>query len=355
MKVLAADVGFGTTDILVYEPDVPIENCAKLVIPSRTQTVAREINRASNCGIAVAMYGATMGGGASGLALKEHLKRGLQFFSSPAAALTFNDNLGEVAGWGVTIVDDPVSVAPRGSVIIESGDLDIPALKLALTQLGIGVDFTGIAVAVQDHGFSPEASNRRNRFRLWRETLAQDSHLLRLAYERGDIPAAYTRMLATASLLPEYDRVVLMDTGPAALMGAMIPDAHAAGTGINLQQRLVVNIGNGHTLMAIVENERIKGLLEHHTSLLDREKLESMIMRFINNEISEAEVYDEGGHGCAPPGRTYRIEDFEPVIVTGPKRDMARGGELKLNFAAPHGDMMLAGCFGLIEAWKSKM
>jgi hypothetical protein len=41
--------------------------------------------------------------------------------------------------------------------------------------------------------------------------------------------------------------------------------------------------------------------------------------------------------------------DFN-VMVTGPKREKLSGSTLKPLFAVPYGDMMLAGCFGLLSA-----
>jgi hypothetical protein len=40
-----------------------------------------------------------------------------------------------------------------------------------------------------------------------------------------------------------------------------------------------------------------------------------------------------------------------PILaVTGPRRELLRGSALKPYEAVPHGDMMLAGCFGLLRA-----
>jgi hypothetical protein len=40
--------------------------------------------------------------------------------------------------------------------------------------------------------------------------------------------------------------------------------------------------------------------------------------------------------------------------VTGPRREMLRGSILKPYEATPHGDMMLAGCFGLLRAFADR-
>lgn len=62
-RVLAMDIGFGTTDVFIYDSHLSIENCPRLVVPSRTQLVAAEIMKANRAGLAVAMQGVTMGGG----------------------------------------------------------------------------------------------------------------------------------------------------------------------------------------------------------------------------------------------------------------------------------------------------
>ena len=114
---------------------------------------------------------------------------------------------------------------------------------------------------------------------------------------------------------------------------------------------LAANLGNGHTLAAIMAGKRIDGLVEHHTGLLESGSFGPFIRRFAAGGLSDEQVFNDGGHGCIPPGKGMELES--PVIVTGPRRQIARGSGLKLRFAAPHGDMMMTGCFGLVEAWKS--
>ena len=48
-----------------------------------------------------------------------------------------------------------------------------------------------------------------------------------------------------------------------------------------------------------------------------------------------------------PPGRLA-----DPyVAITGPRRGLLGGSHLAPYLAVPHGDMMLAGCFGLLRAY----
>ncbi|MBI4236740.1 MAG: hypothetical protein HY688_05250 [Chloroflexi bacterium] len=58
-------------------------------------------------------------------------------------------------------------------------------------------------------------------------------------------------------------------------------------------------------------------------------------------------------------GQAYRARqarDGGPALVsvTGPMRGMLEGSRLRPYFATPHGDMMLAGCFGLLRAWAER-
>ncbi|MHB1382637.1 MAG: DUF1786 family protein [Thermoleophilia bacterium] len=346
MRLLAADIGYGTTDILVYDSGLPIENCPKLVIPSRTQQLAAAIRQATAAGKAVAMGGVTMGGGPCGKALKQHLQAGLPFFASPAAALTFNDDLEKVAAWGVTIVDYPAGHAPA-AVQLTAGDLEPDVLFPILSDLGIDTAFDGAAIAVQDHGFAPGASNRKHRFSLWREQLRQDGGIDSLAFRAAEIPAAFTRMRAAASLLEATGDVIAMDTGPAALRGALATslDTLPAGT------RMVANAGNGHTLAAIVTDGAITGLVEHHTSRLDAPGFAALLEGLASGRLTNDEVFADGGHGCLPPEQPVAIEKIAPVIVTGPRREGFREARIAMQFAAPFGDMMLSGCYGLVGAW----
>ena len=45
---------------------------------------------------------------------------------------------------------------------------------------------------------------------------------------------------------------------------------------------------------------------------------------------------------------------MEFLSVTGPLRSLLEGSSLGPYFATPHGDMMLAGAFGLVRAWAEK-
>jgi uncharacterized protein (DUF1786 family) len=141
-----------------------------------------------------------------------------------------------------------------------------------------------------------------------------------------------------------------MDTGPAALWG-ILEDKRAAS---HQDEGLVlVNVGNQHTLGVLLQGERILGLFEHHTVLMTPQKLAQLVDRLRDGTLTNEEVFDDHGHG-AFVGPDYAPDTgapgtgFDFVAVTGPRRHMA--ADLGYHFAAPYGDMMLTGSFGLVAA-----
>ena len=77
--------------------------------------------------------------------------------------------------------------------------------------------------------------------------------------------------------------------------------------------------------------------------------LRRLIEELVRGKLTMENVYDDGGHGCYVIGGS-RGKPF--VAVTGPKRELAL--DTGYYMAAPFGDMMLTGCFGLARAlsWK---
>ncbi|MEZ5126198.1 MAG: DUF1786 domain-containing protein [Thermoleophilia bacterium] len=349
-RILAIDVGAGTTDVLLTQPGEPLENAVKLVVPSRTRVVAAEIDEATARGRAVAFDGPTMGGGACAAAMKRHVAAGLPFLATPEAALTFADDLERVRADGVTVVPE-IEIIPRlgalsqSSVVIRSGDLGLATFAQALTLLGVDASCVdAVAIAAQDHGFSPSRSNRVVRFALWEAAIAARRHLNELFYAPAEIPADLTRLQAVArqaQSLAHGMPVLVADTGPAALYGAL-PN--------NIDNAVLVNIGNGHTFCVVALERRFTGVFEHHTSCLTRDRLEEYLRRFLKGRLTTEEVLADGGHGAMLDSGAVASVTELPILVTGPRRELLRGTTLAAEFAAPHGDMMLTGCFGLRRA-----
>jgi uncharacterized protein (DUF1786 family) len=150
-------------------------------------------------------------------------------------------------------------------------------------------------------------------------------------------------MAAVAEALPG---ALLMDTCAAGVRGALLdPQAreHLA-SGLT-----VVNLGNAHTFAALVRGDRLWGIYEHHTGLLSPEKLFAHLARFQQGKLTNQEVFDDQGHGCAYVPDFTAGGSFTFTVITGPRRRLARGWPGVE--AAPFGDMMLSGCFGLAAAF----
>jgi len=336
VSILAVDVGAGTQDILLYEEGKPVENCVKLVLPSQTKIFAGRIARASERGENVFLCGNLMGGGPLVRALKKHLAAGLRAYATPRAAKTIRDDLQEVEALGVQIVEKH----PEENCIgLYLQDVDLDNLRQALTLFDVELPET-VAVAVQDHGEAIGKSNRKFRFEHWERFLEQGGRLSDLIYCR-EIPSYFTRMRAVQEMIPG---AFLMDTGAAAIRGALLDPAVAAR---QKEGAVVMNVGNQHVLAALLRGDRIWGIFEHHTGMMTPGKLRDYLARFRRGEVTSEEVYADGGHGCARSPEAPDPGCFEFIAITGPRRHLAK--DLGY-FAVPWGDMMLSGCFGLVAS-----
>jgi len=346
-KILAVDIGMGTQDVLLYDPEINIENSPRVIVPSATQIIAGRIRRATAQRQPVGLTGDTIGGGPSGSALRRHLAAGLPAYASEEAARTFDDDLEVVQGWGVQILSEAEARETSGE-LLELRDLDVGAVRRALAFFHVDLGDIIVAAAVQDHGAAPKGvSDRVFRFERLQETLAR-GWLDAFAYLDAEIPEHFTRMRSLARSLARQgvERSLIMDTGPAAVLGAL-----ADQTVARRPHKMVVNAGNGHTLAFHMDGESVIGLFEHHTSRLSGRSLDRFLARLKAGTLTNQEIFDEGGHGCwIKEGR--RRTPF--TALTGPRRLLFAGDVEGAYLAAPHGDMMLTGCFGLVEACRRR-
>ena len=244
MKILAVDVGTGTQDILLYDSTHEIENCLKLVMPSPTMLVAGAIRRATRERQPILLTGATMGGGPSAWAAEDHLRAGLKVFATPAAARSFNDELSEVEKMGIRVVADDEAARLADVTRVEMRDFYLAQIERAFEAFGITLDVDAYAVAVFDHGNSPPGySDRRFRFDFLADAIRAEGRLTAFSFLREQIPPRMTRMLAVAASVQTDLPVLVMDTAPAAIVGALEDPRVRAMT-----RALIVNAGNFHTL-----------------------------------------------------------------------------------------------------------
>jgi uncharacterized protein (DUF1786 family) len=232
-----------------------------------------------------------------------------------------------------------------------------------LKELGAKIgDIDVVAVAVQDHGVnSPGESNRKFRMKKIEELLAKNPNMEALAFEENEVPDCFLRMrsaVESCKLQLPNSSVVVMDTAISALLGCLEDPEVTKNARV-----LAVNAGNGHTITAILEGERILGLMEHHTRMLSSspQKLEQQLLDFANGRIKSEDIFNDGGHGAfylkSDTGKKQRpsVKGIGMFTVTGPNRSMVSGLKIPFHFAAPGGDVMMTGTTGLIRATLRKL
>jgi uncharacterized protein (DUF1786 family) len=376
VRILAVDVGTGTQDILLFESDKTIENCFQLIMPSPTVIMAERIKRATAHGQTLVLTGRTMGGGPCGWAARDHALAGHPAFATPDAARTFDDDLSMVEQMGIHIIEEREAHAlaqQPNTLHLELQDFDGTALTTALRAFDVDLALDGLAIAAFDHGAAPPGvSDRIFRFNYIAETVRQRAEPAAFAYRRDMLPPDLTRLEAIAQSTTAYQQLqrshanpstsavsqqppplLLMDTGSAAALGAL--DDPTVG---NEKEVVLVNVGNFHTLAFHLIEGKIAGLFEHHTGLLDQSTLEHLLRKLVHGTLTNQEVFEQNGHGAlllsSPASITSGTQAFPFLAVTGPRRDLLRGSTLHPYEAVPHGDMMLAGCFGLLRAFADR-
>ena len=320
-----------------------IENSVQLVMPSPTALLADRVKQATADRVDLFLSGVTMGGGPGHWAIEAHLKAGQRVFATPDAARTFDDDLSRVEAMGIRVVDGPTggAASARG---LEMRDFYFAELMDALRTFGVSTEFDAVAVAVFDHGAAPPGySDRRFRFDYLREQVERGTGLEGFGFMADEIPDRMTRMQAVAKSWTGAAPLFVMDTGPAAVLGAL-DDPRVRGA----DPVMLVNVGNFHTVAFLLEGRRIAGLFEHHTGELTAGELEGYIERLAAGTLSNEEVFGDMGHGALELGPVARRPAL--TALTGPRRALLNGSPLNPYLAVPHGDMMMAGCFGLLRA-----
>ncbi len=358
MQILTVDVGTGTQDILLFDSRVDLENSFKLVVPSPTMMVHQRIREATRRGDAILLSGVTMGGGPSHWAARDHAQAGYPIYATPDAARTFDDNLDLVAESGILVISEDEAASLADSVLhLELRDFDFGLIAKTFEGYGVPMNnLDAVAVAVFDHGAAPpEISDRQFRFDYLDERIQKNSSLSTFAFLANNVPPIMTRLGAVVASAQGFDApLIVMDTAPAAVLGASFDPVVRARPRV-----MIANVGNFHTLAFRLGQGRVEGVFEHHTGLIDLPKLECLLQSLADGSLTHESVFDDHGHGALIYEQEPLIlggDNFD-VVVTGPRRSMFSieipGRDistLRPYFAAPFGDMMIAGCFGLLAA-----
>jgi len=349
MQLLAVDVGTGTQDILLFDSSRSPENCLKLVMPSPTMYVAGQIRQATARQHALLLTGVIMGGGPSAWATEDHHKARLPIFATPDAARSFNDDLDAVRrDLGIVIVghDEAAQLAAQeGMAHVIMRDFDYGAIRQAFAAFGMDLRPDALMVAAFDHGNAPpDVSDRQFRLDYLARRLQIENRLSTFAFHASDIPPIMTRLQALVETAGDVDvPLLVMDTAPAAVLGALDDPVVA-----QQPNAMVANIGNFHCLAFQYQGRQIIRLFEHHTGLLDQAALEGWLTRLADGTITHQRVFAEHGHGALVLAQTPLPMQF--LAITGPRRAMLSRSDLPTYFAVPHGDQMLAGCWGMVRA-----
>ncbi len=308
------DVGVGTTDVVAYTGDP--EYSARLVLPSRVSVLARRLRRyRESPPEALGLVGQPMGGGPITKEIRRLMRAGTTVYAELPAALTLSNDVEELRRMdGLELVEDRSEI-PNEAEVIETYDFRARRLFEFLEAEGVGLDgLEWVAACVQDHGYHPSYdSNRKHRFeRLFREYLGESGCRPEDMMFDEKPPRSFPRLRAAYEELKRVDaEPVVMDSKlPVAVLGRVESEA---------ERLLVIDYGTGHVTAFLFEDERVVGVYEHHTELLDRSRFEEQIRAFVEGRLESEEVYRDGGHGChnVSPVDWDEVED---VIGLGPRK-----------------------------------
>jgi len=335
MKILAIDIGAGTQDILLFDSAKKIENCISLVLPTPSKFLAEKLKSVENH---VYIYGDTIGGGSLIRAILSHLKKGYRVVMQESAAYSIRNDLDEVKSMGIEVGNGPLGDHFQ---TLEIREIDLFLLENFLSRFGENLQVDVIAIAVQDHGVAPKGvSDRAFRFQQMEAMLKKDRRPETFCFAEDSIPSYYLRMNSAVKAVRRSSTapIVVMDTSLSAILGCM---EEVSGPS------LIVNVGNGHTIAALVADGKMDGLYEHHTHELTPERLEHDLRLFARGELDGRKIFEENGHGAV----TLRPHKGEvEIFVTGPNRDLFKGTGMRFTYAAPGGNTMMTGPMGLVRA-----
>ena len=335
MRILAIDIGAGTQDILLFDSQKKTENCISLVLPTPSKIFAEALKTAKTH---IYIHGDTIGGGSLGRAILHHIQKGYRVVMEESAAYSIRNDLGEVKSMGIEVGNKPETDHFQELGIQE---VNLSLLEQFLSNFGEDLKVDVIALAVQDHGVSPkEVSDRAFRFENMEKMLRKDNRPETFHFLEDSIPDYYLRMRSAVVAVRRASsaQVLVMDTCFSAILGCL-----DEVTGPSL----IVNVGNGHTIAALLIEKKIQGLYEHHTHELTPEKMEHDLRLFVRGELDGRKVFEENGHGAIT---LKPLPGVFSVFVTGPNRDLFRKTSFKYIYAAPGGNTMMTGPMGLVRA-----
>ena len=347
-RFLMIDVGAGTMDILYY--DTGADQHYKAVVKSPVRSVAK---MAAAIPGNLLVVGSEMGGGPITQVLRERVRQA-EVIMSLSAAASLNHDPEKVKSWGIKLVEDDRAQEMRTNPnysVISLRDIEPQRLANIVDSFGVPYELDAVAICAQDHGVPPPGVSHLDfRHKMYKVRLEEKPYPHSLLYRADEVPQAMNRLKSiarSAAALPAAE-IYVMDSGMAAILGASM-DGLVKGK----QRFLVLDIATSHTVGAAMAGEEIAGFFEYHTQDITLEKLEDLLHKLADGELSHRQILSEGGHG-AFLRQTIGMNAVETIVATGPRRKLVTGSHLPIQFGAPWGDNMMTGTVGLLEALRRR-
>lgn len=340
--LLAIDVGKGTEDVMVWDGKSVIENSIQLVLPSNAALMARTLEDVGD-DEDVYFFGDTMAGEPWHKRCYELAKLGI-IHMTKSAAKSLRYDLDQIIERGVKIIEQ--KEIPDNGVKIELSDINWPRLDSVLEGSGIGLhEVEKVLICCQDHGDPPHGQGVRDfRMRTVYQNLTKNGRLEDLLLHGDEVPEYLPRHRSVCLAakrhfehLGEKD-IMVMDSSPAVVLGAM------SGMG----NELVINVGNGHTVIAFLNNGSVSSIYEMHSGRASSDTIAEDIIRLQRGELTHEKSIEEGGHGVFKVGEIFKGAVIPTII--GPNRSKI---EFQHFNAHPAGSMMMAGPVGLLRAYSA--
>jgi uncharacterized protein (DUF1786 family) len=344
-KFLCIDTGAGTQDILFFDSEK--SEYFKIVAPSPTRILADIISKTDGD---LFVSGYEMGGGPVTMALKEKVKK-RKIYITKKAAVTIHNDLEKVKKMGFNFIKQEEIPFRKDTFKIKLGDISWERIYNFIKSIDIQPPFDYLLIALQDHGKpNLEVSNKDFRHIIFKERLKERPFPEHFLFSKDEVPSYLTRMQAVLECVKSFpvDKVYIMDSGPAAILGASL-DYRAK----NFDIIITLDMATSHTLGALLVRNEICGFFEYHTKDITKAKLDELLFCLANGDISHKQILNDGGHGAYiknAPG----YSSIQAIIVTGPKRNILNNSKHKIQFGAPLGDNMMTGTCGLLEALNRK-
>ncbi len=343
MNFLVTDIGYGTQEVMFWSDDVHPDNNMKMVLPSPSQYLAREILFLQKK-VDLVLYGEIMGSQPLFDALKKHVHKGNNVYCTEEAAKSFFPDVKMVEKVGINIIkESEINDFPSALKFHMSDLMHYTLLKQMGNKFDIIWDKVGFAL--QDHG-SSKIEEGDSRFEVFMKKLQEyEGDVTEFIYELGEVPRELPRMKSLESqLLILREDGIILDSLLAMILGASMDPRVTDSSTVGL-----INAGNGHLFVSIFQGNNVLVVLEHHTNLVREGELQRMIKEYLAGKLSSSDIISSGGHGAI----TITSVDFNDVdiwFLQGPKRFKYYIPWAKL--AIPFGDQSMIGPAGLIKCMR---